>query len=208
MAGNQKLGLVGYWWFLFVSRFLFRLCEVASNHVVRILDDGTLAAEPFSSQLLSLNSDRRQLQRVLRRIGASHDNVCADCKGKCCGGVRERDTYIDRILQDPATPNRYARRLTGELVALTEEQIALYADAEWVCGHCRELTTKGCRIPCDLRPIQCAAYFCGPSVQELSRKECRMANGINYALMRVQLRTVGLAFKARFGVARRAANEA
>ncbi len=198
MASDSKMTSAEHWWFMFVSRFLFRTCEVSCNHVARVLDGGALAVDSFSGQLALLESRRRRLQRVLRRIGASHDSVCADCKGKCCGGVRERDAYIDRILQDPATPNKKARRLTGELVKLTDEQRAAFADAIWVEGHCRELTNKGCRIPCDLRPIQCAAYFCGPTVRQLSQKEGKMSNGVNLALMSVQLKTVGLAFKARF----------
>ena len=198
MSMRRQTGEIEHVWFMFVSRFLFRTCEVSCNHLVRMLDGGGLSLEPFSSQLALLESRRRRLQRVMRKIGSSHDSVCADCKGKCCGGVRERDAYIDRILQDPATPNRNARRLTGELVELTDTQRAAFAEAVWAEGYCRELTNMGCRIPCDQRPIQCAAYFCQAAVRELSQREGRLANGTNIGLMRVQLKTVGLALKARF----------
>ena len=57
-----------------------------------------------------LNRERKAFQRDLNQIGGTHSHVCADCKGKCCGGARERDAFIDRVLQVPDTSHFKARK--------------------------------------------------------------------------------------------------
>ena len=77
-------------------------------------------------------------------------------------------------------------------------------EAECVAGHCPELTVKGCKIPYELRPIQCTAYFCRKTIDELSAQECDKGIRALAGLMRVQLRTVGLAIKSRLGLPEKA----
>lgn len=154
-------------------------------------------------ELDRLNLERVDFQRDLNEIGGSYGHVCADCKGKCCGGVRERDAFIDRVIQDPETPHLGARRLSGEMAAYKQMakrdggSVALL-EADCVEGHCPELTVEGCRIPYELRPIQCTAYFCRKTIDELSPDECDRGIRALAGLMRVQLRTVMLAIKSRF----------
>lgn len=187
--------------FMFYSRPLFRTVEIICNHAARIFenkDSLTCAREDVKE----LNQKRMQGQRILNRVGRSHGHVCANCKGKCCGGVRERDAFTDRVLQDLDTSHRAARRKTGEMAAykvMSKEDggCAVPADAKPVPGHCPELTTKGCKIPYELRPIQCTAYFCTPTVNELSDAECNIGIKALASLMKVQMQTVMLALRSR-----------
>lgn len=189
--------------FVFYSRPLFRTCEIICNHAARLLlKQDALAHEAVQSELSELNQQRICFQRDLNQIGNSHGHVCADCKGKCCGGVRERDAFIDRVIQDPQTEHLGGRRAKGEMVAykLMGEQgngSAAVMQAECVPGHCPELTVEGCKIPYELRPIQCTAYFCRKTIDELSPQECDKGIAALAGLMRIQLRMVGLAIRSR-----------
>lgn len=189
--------------FVFYSRPLFRTCEIICNHAARLFfRRDALARDRFQDELERLNRERIDYQRDLNAIGGSHGHVCADCKGKCCGGVRERDAFIDRIVQDPDTIHLSARRTEGQMPAYKlmsgpDSGSVAVMEAEPVAGHCPELTTQGCRIPYELRPIQCTAYFCRKTIDELSHEECDRGIRALAGLMRVQLRTVGLAIKSR-----------
>jgi len=188
--------------FVFYSRPLFRTCEIICNHAARLFfKRDALAHEAVQAELDRLNRERIDFQRDLNKIGGSHGHICADCKGKCCGGVRERDAFIDRVIQVPETEHLSARRTEGEMVAYKlmgdRDGSVAVMEAECVAGHCPELTVEGCRIPYELRPIQCTAYFCRKTIDELSPQECDTGVAALAGLMRVQLRTVGLAIKSR-----------
>lgn len=189
--------------FVFYSRPLFRTCEIACNHAARwFLGKRALGHDSVREKLDRLNSERIGYQRDLNDINGSHGHVCADCKGKCCGGVRERDAFIDRVIQDPDTSHLSARRLAGEMVAYKlmakrDGGSVAVAEAQCVDGHCPELTVEGCKIPYELRPIQCTAYFCRKTIDELTPQECDKGIRALAGLMSVQLRTVGLAIGSR-----------
>lgn len=188
--------------FLFYSRLLFRTCEVVCNHAARLAErNGSLKAPAAQAALEELNAQRIAFQGELHRIGSSHIDVCAECKGKCCGGARERDAFTDRVLQDPETIHRAARRREGQLAAYKatadSEGAVCLLEAESVAGYCPELTCQGCRIPYELRPVQCAAYFCSAAVAKLSHEERRAGIAALKGLMGMQVRTVLLALKSR-----------
>lgn len=189
--------------FILWSRPVFRTCEIVCNHAARLFERGRSLAQA-RADLEELNRKRMQCQRILNRIGNSHDHVCAECKGKCCGGARERDAFTDRVIQHPETPHRTARRITGRMaayeVAWDSKGTTAIDDSEVikpVDGYCPELTTRGCRIPYELRPIQCTAYFCNATVGELSKTECRIGSKALVGLMKIQMRTALLALKSR-----------
>ncbi len=185
--------------FLFLSRPVFRTVEILCNHTARVFENkNKLNCSDITFKLQKLNDKRIQGQRVLKRIGNYHGHVCADCKGKCCGGMRERDAFIDRILVDPQTSHRRARRKIGEQCELTDEQINAFVEAEPTEGHCSQLTNMGCRIPHSQRPIQCAAYFCDGAAEALTDEQLEIGSKALKSLMGVQLKTVGLAMKSRF----------
>ncbi len=192
--------------FLFYSRPVFRTCEIACNHAARVLSSTKILADPnVRHKLAELDQRRVDLQGVLNRIGNSHSQACAECKGKCCGGVRERDAFIDRIIQDPETPHLSARRKTGQmaaykLVAADSCSCSGIKDAQPAEGYCPELTVEGCKIPYELRPIQCVAYFCNKAADLLSPQECAEGAAALKGLMGVQISAVGLMLKARLGM--------
>lgn len=188
--------------FMQYSRPLFRTCEIICNHAARIFLNKNRLNDPYiRNQLDALNSQREYFQRELNEIGNSHGHVCAECKGRCCGSERERDAFIDRILQYPNTEHLQTRRKTGEMVAYNimrrDSRSIAVADGESCPGFCRELTTKGCKIPYELRPIQCTAYFCRPTVNELSGTECSRGIRALSGLMGIEIRTVMLAIRSR-----------
>lgn len=185
--------------FLLWSRPVFRTCEIFFNHAARVFErDRSLATR--NSELELLNDRRKKYQRILNRIGNSHGHVCMECKGKCCGGARERDAFTDRVLQLPETPHRRGRRKTGEMAPHTLLGGCKAADgAQPVPGFCPELTTRGCRIPYELRPIQCTAYFCNATINELSDRECNIGYKALIGLMKVQIKTAGLAMRGKNG---------
>lgn len=195
------MGYVSRKLFMFYSRPLFRTCEIICNHAARVFEqNGSLVRVRKDIEIL--NKKRMQGQRILRRVGRSHGKVCASCKGRCCGGVRERDAFTDRVLQDIETSYRAARRKSGKMTAYKimakkNGGCAVPPDAMPVSGYCPELTTKGCRIPYELRPIQCTAYFCNPTVNELSDSECRIGIKALTSLMKIQIKTAVLALKSR-----------
>ena len=180
---------------LFYSRPLCRTCEIICNHAARLFEKNRgLARDLEQTDLNRLNMRRIDFQDDLRRIGDSHGQACSECKGKCCGGVRERDAFIDRILQDPQTADRNSRRLVG---ASPGACFGCATDGDPVEGHCTELTTAGCRIPYELRNIQCTAYFCKAAVNELSAEECNAGSQALAGLIKIELQTALLAFKSR-----------
>lgn len=71
-------------------------------------------------------------------------------------------------------------------------------EAECVPGFCTELTVKGCKIPYELRPIQCTAYFCTKTIDELSNQECDKGIKALAGLMRIEMQMVMLAIRSRF----------
>lgn len=183
--------------FLFWSRPVFRTCEIMFNHAARILERGR-SLETRKPEIEELNIRRIEYQRVLNEIGSSHSHVCAECKGKCCGSHRERDAFTDRVLQLPSTPHRSARRKSGEMVPHTITGGCKAAPgAEAVPGYCPELTTKGCLIPYELRPMQCTAYFCNAAINALSAKECDTGSHALKGLMKIQIKTAMLALRGK-----------
>jgi hypothetical protein len=188
--------------FLLWSRPVFRTCEIICNHAARLFESGRSLTKT-TQKITQLNRKRMAYQRVLNRIGASHSHVCMDCKGKCCGGARERDAFTDRILQHPETTHRLGRRKTGNMAAydVAAERVKSnkeVMEAPCVPGFCPELTAKGCRIPYDLRPIQCTAYFCNAAINELSAHQCRIGSKALIGLMKIQIATAILALKSRW----------
>lgn len=183
--------------FLWWSRPAFRTCEIVANHAARVFERGR-SLETRKAELQRLDHKRRKYQRILNKIGNSHDHVCAECKGKCCGGARERDAFTDRVLQLPETPHRAARRKQGEMAAHTITGGCAPAEgANPVSGFCPELTDKGCRIPYELRPIQCTAYFCNATINELSPRECNIGSKALIGLMKIQVKTATLALSGK-----------
>lgn len=180
--------------FIFCSRPLFRTCEITCNHAARIIiRKRGLSSDTIQREFEKLNTRRIECQRELNEIGKSHGHICADCAGKCCGGARERDAFLDRVIQNPSTPHLGARRKIGELT--TSKNTTACAGLPSVEGFCAELTCEGCKIPYELRPIQCTAYFCRKAVDALSSAECDRGIHALIGLMSVQLRSVALAFK-------------
>jgi hypothetical protein len=189
--------------FLLYTRPLFRLNEIACNHLMRVfMDKRKLPLPPIAAELARLNAERISLQGVLSRLGDRHGHVCAECKGKCCKGTRERDSFIDRVSQDPQTGHLKARRTAGQPVAFKLRphlvQIDLQNADRRVCGGCAMLTTQGCQLPYDLRPIQCASYFCMAAASALTAEEAREGMQAVRGLMRIQRRCVRLAIRARW----------
>ncbi|MGI6295087.1 MAG: hypothetical protein ACOX3G_03290 [Armatimonadota bacterium] len=180
--------------FVFCSRPLFRTCEIVCNHAARILiRKRGLSSDTIQREFEKLNTRRIECQRELNEIGKSHGHICADCAGKCCGGVRERDAFLDRVIQNPSTPHLGARRRSGELA--TPKPATASAELPPVEGFCTQLTCEGCKIPYELRPIQCTAYFCRRAIDALSSAECDKGIRALVRLMNIQLRCVALALK-------------
>lgn len=176
--------------FLLYSRPLFRTCEIVCNHAARLLDSGrSLENKPVEVSIL--NNRRARYQRVLDRVSKSHGELCAECKGKCCGGQRDRDAFLDRVLQDPATISRSARN------KISAEEYAKAGCSSESHGHCAQLTSTGCKIQYDRRPIQCTAYFCSPCINALTDSQCKLGTKALAALMGVQMQSVALAWSSR-----------
>jgi hypothetical protein len=96
--------------FLFYARPVFRAWEIVCNHLARWLTHrGALQDVRYQRQLAQLNLRRMAIQRALAEISRSHAHVCAQC-GYCCKGTRERDAFLDRVLQNPQTAHLGARR--------------------------------------------------------------------------------------------------
>lgn len=188
--------------FLFYSRPVFRAWEIVCNHLARLLESPERSKLPaFQREWAKLNLQRMETQRGLGEVSQSHAHVCAQC-GHCCKGTRERDAFLDRVVQDPTTSLRQARRHEGTMVGVQiaqREQRLLHQGAEPVPGSCRELTCRGCRVPNELRPMQCLAYFCGAAVRALSQEECERGIRLLKRLLRLQAQMVRLAFRTRFG---------
>jgi len=186
--------------FLFYARPLFRAWEIVCNHLARWLTDKrALQDVRYQRQLAQLNLRRMEIQRGLGAISRSHAHVCAQC-GYCCKGTRERDAFLDRVLQEPQTEHLGARRRGGEMVGFQRakaEKRMLHLGAEHPSGYCNELTCRGCRLPNELRPMQCLAYFCGAAVRALSQEECEQGIRLMRQLLRLQLDAVLLAARSR-----------
>jgi hypothetical protein len=186
--------------FLFYARPLFRAWEIVCNHLARWLTHrGALQDVRYQRQLAQLNLRRMAIQRALAEISRSHAHVCAQC-GYCCKGTRERDAFLDRVLQNPQTAHLGARRRTGEMVGFQLAQAQnrlLHQGATRPPGCCHELTCQGCRLPNELRPMQCLAYFCGAAVRALSQQECEQGIRLIRQLLRLQWDAVRLAARSR-----------
>lgn len=188
--------------FLFYSRPVFRAWEIFCNHAARLLaHKERMRSVQCSRVWAQLNLQRMEIQRGLGRISNSHAHVCAAC-GYCCKGTRERDAFLDRVIQQPDTEHLGARRRTGEMVGLRLARAqgrVLHLDAPKAHGSCNELTCNGCRLPQDLRPMQCLAYFCGAAVKALSQEECEEGIRLLKQLLKLQWQAVKLAARTRFG---------
>lgn len=186
--------------FLFYARPVFRAWEIICNHLARLLIHKERRALPqFQKEWARLNLRRMEIQRELGRISRSHAHVCAQC-GHCCQGTRERDAFLDRILQDPSTPHIQARRRIGEMIVLAQaraDKRLLHSDAPPAPNACSELTCRGCRIPNELRPMQCLAYFCGAAVRALPQQECEEGIRLIRQLLRLHWDAVKLAWRTR-----------
>ncbi|MCS7066568.1 MAG: hypothetical protein NZL85_09915, partial [Fimbriimonadales bacterium] len=187
--------------FLFYARPVFRVWEVCCNHLARWLTDKrALHDVRYQRQLAQLNLRRMEIQRGLGQISRSHAHVCAQC-GYCCKGTHLRDAFLDRVLQNPQTEHLGARRRTGEMVGFQlarEQKRVLHLGAERPPGCCNELTCHGCRLPNELRPMQCLAYFCGAAVRALSQEECEQGIRLIRQLLRLHWDAVKLALHSRW----------
>ncbi len=180
---------------------MFRAWEIVCNHLARLVEHPERAKTPaFQREWARLNLQRMEIQRGLGEISRSHAHVCAQC-GHCCKGTRERDAFLDRVIQDPTTSLRKARRPEGTMVGVQiaqRENRLLHSGVPPVEGACRELSCQGCRVPNELRPMQCLAYFCGAAVRALSQEECERGIHLLKQLLRLQAQAVRLALRTRF----------
>ncbi|MDW8051072.1 MAG: hypothetical protein RMJ83_01165 [Armatimonadota bacterium] len=187
--------------FLFYSRPVFRAWEVFCNHAARLIaHKERMRSLQCSREWAQLNLRRMEIQRGLGKISDSHAHVCAAC-GHCCKGTRERDAFLDRVMQDPHTEHLDARRRTGEMVGFTLARAQgrlLHLDAPKAQGCCNELTCHGCRLPRELRPMQCLAYFCGAAAKALSQEECEEGIQLLKELLKLQWAAVKLALRSRW----------
>lgn len=186
--------------FLVYSRPVFRAWEIFCNHAARLIaHKERMRSVQCSRAWAELNLKRMEIQRGLGVISNSHAHVCAAC-GHCCKGTRERDAFLDRVMQNPNTEHIRARRRTGEMVGLRIAQAQgrlLHTDAPKAHGCCNELTCKGCRLPQELRPMQCLAYFCGAAAKALSQEECEEGIRLLKELLKLQWQAVKLAWNTR-----------
>jgi hypothetical protein len=182
---------------MFYSRFVFRFCDVTCNHIARLADSGGgLDRDHERERLDQLNHERAALQVRLLEISRPYIEVCAGCKGRCCHGPRERDTFIDRVVQDPATPHRAARR-RGSRRECEAECTVITAEAERAPGCCPQLTVQGCDLAGKTRPIQCVTYFCWAMARALSPAERAESAAAVLRLMGIEVETTRLALGAR-----------
>ncbi|MCS6863406.1 MAG: hypothetical protein NZT92_24120, partial [Abditibacteriales bacterium] len=181
---------------------VFRAWEIFCNHAARLIaHKERMRSVQCSRAWAELNLKRMEIQRGLGVISHSHAHVCAAC-GHCCKGTRERDAFLDRVMQNPNTEHIGARRRTGEMVGLRIAQAQgrlLHADAPKAHGCCNELTCNGCRLPPELSPIQCLAYFCGAAAKALSQQECEEGIRLLKELLKLQWQAVRLAWRSRKG---------
>lgn len=188
--------------FLFYSRPVFRAWEIFCNHAARLLaHKERMRSVQCSRAWAELNLKRMAIQQGLGQISNSHAHVCAQC-GHCCKGTRERDAFLDRVIQNPHTEHLGARRRMGAMVGLRIAQAqgrVLHRNAPKAHGCCNELTCAGCRLPQELRPMQCLAYFCNAAAKALSQQECEEGIRLLKELCRLQWQCVRLAFRSRFG---------
>ncbi|MFN3690886.1 MAG: hypothetical protein ACK4UU_08190, partial [Fimbriimonadales bacterium] len=142
-AGRTPARLTTRLVFLFYSRPVFRTWEVLCNHAARLIaHKERMRSVECARAWAALNLQRVAIQRELGRISDSHAHVCAQC-GHCCKGTRERDAFLDRVMQQPDTEHLGARRRTGEMVGLRIAQAQgqlLHSDAPKAQGCCSELT--------------------------------------------------------------------
>jgi hypothetical protein len=194
---------------MFYSRPVFRLNDLLCTHLTRILIPKQKLKSPTVAEALrKLDAQKRAIQMDLKAVGDSHGHVCASC-GRCCKGTHERDSFSDRIMIDPATSFLKARRREsdGDAPAIDAARALTQlpmAEGGTVAGACHQLTCTGCRIPHELRPLQCAAYFCWAATAALSNDECRQASRALRRMFRLQWASVFLAMRSRLGYGRRA----
>lgn len=183
--------------FMIYSRPVFRANDLLTTHLSRlIMRMRNLAASKIAGDLHVLDARKREIQLRLAQIGQSHGHVCAQC-GRCCKGTHERDSFSDRIMLDPGTrfTNGRRRESDGETPALL--LLKQVEPGGTVTGACYQLTGRGCRLPSELRPIQCSAYFCWAAVGALSDAECTDGTRAIKDVLKLQWRMVGASLKSR-----------
>jgi hypothetical protein len=151
-----------------------------------------------AERLADLDARRRALQAEMAALSATHGEACAECRGGCCTEERFRDSIVDRVLQDPATPNLEPRAMREK----ARERHTEYAPLRTVAAtdaappdYCPNCTPTGCTLAADDRPVQCLAYHCRASIADLSPEECDTGIRTLTGLMKVMLETARLPLK-------------
>jgi hypothetical protein len=148
-----------------------------------------------ATRLAELDEARRTLQVEMAALSATHGEACAACLGGCCTEERFRDSLVDRVLQDPSTPNREPRALRDRKREAHTEYAPLRSAAATDAApadYCPNCTTTGCALAPDDRPVQCLAYHCRASIADLSPEECETGIRTLSGLMRVMVETARL----------------
>lgn len=145
-----------------------------------------------ADRLRELDARRRELQRRMAGLSATHGAACAACRGGCCRDERFRDCLVDRVLADAATPNPEPRSLRHadrerelDYPPLRRPEATAAAPADY-CPNC---SPTGCTLPAEDRPVQCLAYHCRASIAELTPEECESGIRAVRGLMRVMIET-------------------
>jgi len=145
-----------------------------------------------SERLAELDTRRRALQAEMATLSATHGEACATCRGGCCREERFRDSIVDRVLQDPATPNPEPRSLRDKNREHHTEYAPLRTAAALAAApadYCPNCTPMGCTLAPAERPVQCLAYHCRASIANLSPEECETGIRTVTGLMRVMVET-------------------
>jgi hypothetical protein len=151
-----------------------------------------------TERLTELDARRRALQAEMAALSATHGEACAECRGGCCTEERFRDSIVDRVLQDPTTPNLEPRALRKKARERHTEYAPLRtvaATAAAPADYCPNCTPTGCTLAADDRPVQCLAYHCRASIADLSPEECDTGIRTLTGLMKVMLETARLPLK-------------
>lgn len=188
---------LGQGWLLLWTRPIFRVCEVVCNHAARVLGMIAGPGARQSAELDELNEHRAELQQMLQGLSGGHGEVCAECRGRCCHGPRNRQTYIDHLLQTAGSQTLTPTLSLGWRGG-TEASPQRLPDRGGRSGdQCSFLSAEGCRLPYHLRPMQCAAYYCGSAVRSITSAERAEVLWAVRGLMRVHLRAVALMLRSK-----------
>jgi hypothetical protein len=151
-----------------------------------------------AERLAELDARRRALQTEMAALSATHGDACAKCRGGCCTEERFRDSLVDRVLQDPATPNPEPRALREKSRERHTEYAPLRSAAATDAApadYCPNCTPTGCTLDAADRPVQCLAYHCRASIADLSPEECDTGIRTLTGLMKVMVETARLPLK-------------